>query len=120
MARVVKWSVVAITTLVTFCLVVWAGAAVQEQVLPRSWADASRIATVIALASLLATIVFGVGKWWAERDPKPVPAQAPAPSPRVQTINGPVIGGSGVTGNIGGDVHNHPTGGHAGDGRPHG
>lgn len=100
MARAAKWTVAVLLTVMTFALTLWVGALTYEAVLPKAWSDASKVGIVLGSASLLATIVFGIGKWWAERDRKQPP---PTPA-RNQHITGPVIGGSGITGNIGGDA----------------
>jgi hypothetical protein len=116
--RVAKWTVTSVLTIIVFGVALWVGALVNDRVLPSGWPDASKITTVIAFASLLATtIVFGIGKWWAERDAKPVPAAA-----QLNQVIAGAFGGSGdFTGcNIAGDVNIGRDPGRTSDGGHHG
>ena len=103
MGRAAKWTVTSVLTIIVFGVALWVGTLVNDQVLPSGWPDTSKITTVIAFASLLAaTIVFGIGKWWAERDANP----APRATQPIQVITGAFGGDGGLTGNnIIGDVN---------------
>lgn len=105
MGRSIKWFVTSVVTIAVFGGSLWLGQFLSDRVLPDTWPEGNKIAAVIAFAALLGgTITFGIGKWWAEREPAKKPANTPAKTE--QTIKGFLIGGgNGVSNsNINGDV----------------
>jgi hypothetical protein len=101
MARAVKWIATVVFTVATFSLATWLGLLASAWIL-KAWTHSDREALALAAASLLGTAAFGIGAWWAQRDPGRSTMAAARPE---QKVTGTFINNIGFTGNnIGGDA----------------
>jgi uncharacterized membrane protein YoaK (UPF0700 family) len=102
--RTFKWALTTSLTATIFCLAVWAGLLMLRWMSPKAWSHSDQLAVALATASLLATVAFGIGSWWAQREPQQA---APTSGLRGQAINGTFRNNEGITGsNIGRDARN--------------
>jgi hypothetical protein len=102
--RAFKWALTAALTVMIFCLGAWAGLLMFRWILPKAWSYSDQLAVALAAASLLATVAFGIGSWWAQREPQQA---TPARELRGQAISGTFRDNEGITGsNIGRDAYN--------------
>ncbi|MGH4005081.1 MAG: hypothetical protein ACRDSO_13350 [Pseudonocardiaceae bacterium] len=67
MRRAFKWTISAASAVLAFLAGLWIGHLVADWLLPPAWNDPSERAAEVAFAMLLATVAFGISRWWAER-----------------------------------------------------
>jgi hypothetical protein len=102
--RAFKWALITSLTAMIFCLAVWVGLLMFRWMSPKAWSHSDQLAIALAAASLLATVAFGIGSWWAQREPQQA---TPNSELRGQVISGTFRNNEGITGsNIGRDAHN--------------